>query len=350
MLRENDHSKELLAQVHHAVEKRIPLSIQGSNSKHFLGRSIDGQPLDVRYHRGIVNYDPKELVITARAGTPLTEIEEALGSAVQMLPCEPPHFGAGATWGGMVACGLAGPRRPWSGSVRDFVLGTRVITGRGKHLRFGGEVMKNVAGYDLSRLMAGSYGCLGVLTEVSMKVLPTPRATMSLRLDLNLHVAMGEIAKWQQQPLPISALCYYDNALWIRLEGGEGSVKAARERLGGEQAANPFWQQLREHQLPFFTLPERLWRISLPIDAPALGFPGEQVIDWGGALRWLKSDADEALIRLMAAEAGGYATRFSAGEGSFSPLAAPLLRYHKQLKMQLDPCGVFNPGRMYAEI
>lgn len=350
MTGECNYSQELLEQVNDAIGNKTSLAIQGSNSKTFLGRETCGQLLDVRYHRGIVNYDPKELVITARAGTPLAEIEQALGDAGQMLPCEPPHFGAGATWGGMVACGLAGPRRPWSGAVRDFVLGTRVITGRGRHLRFGGEVMKNVAGYDLSRLMAGSYGCLGVLTEVSMKVLPKPRATMSLRLDYNLHVAMGEIAKWQRQPLPISGLCYYDNALWIRLEGGEGSVKAARERLGGETVANQFWWQLREHQLPFFRLPATLWRISLPIDAPIVGFPGEQLIDWGGALRWLKSDADAGLIRLMAAEAGGYATRFSAGDGGFSPLAAPLLHYHQRLKMQLDPHGVFNPGRMYAEI
>lgn len=177
MLRECDYSQALLEQVNQAISDKTPLVIQGSNSKAFLGRPVTGQTLDVRCHRGIVNYDPTELVITARAGTPLVAIEAALESAGQMLPCEPPHYGEEATWGGMVACGLAGPRRPWSGSVRDFVLGTRIITGTGKHLRFGGEVMKNVAGYDLSRLMAGSYGCLGVLTEISMKVLPRPRAT-----------------------------------------------------------------------------------------------------------------------------------------------------------------------------
>ncbi|HFZ8993069.1 TPA: glycolate oxidase subunit GlcE [Citrobacter freundii] len=347
---ECDYSEALLEQVNNAIANKTPLAIQGSNSKSFLGREVNGQILDMRPHCGIVNYDPKELIITARAGTPLQEIEEALSEAGQMLPCEPPHFGPGATWGGMVACGLAGPRRPWSGSVRDFVLGTRVITGHGKHLRFGGEVMKNVAGYDLSRLMAGSYGCLGVLTEISMKVLPKPRATISLRLDLNLQRAMSEIAQWQTQPLPISALCYSENALWIRLEGGDGSVKAARERLGGEVVANQFWQQLREQQLPFFSLPEELWRISLPIDAPVIDFPGKQLIDWGGAVRWLKSAADAEQIRQMAAGAGGYATRFRAGDGCFSPLSAPLLHYHKRLKMQLDPCGVFNPGRMYVEI
>ena len=259
-----------LEQVNQAISDKTPLVIQGSNSKAFLGRPVTGQTLDVRCHRGIVNYDPTELVITARAGTPLVAIEAALESAGQMLPCEPPHYGEEATWGGMVACGLAGPRRPWSGSVRDFVLGTRIITGTGKHLRFGGEVMKNVAGYDLSRLMAGSYGCLGVLTEISMKVLPRPRASLSLRREISLQEAMNEIAQWQLQPLPISGLCYFDNALWIRLEGGEGSVKAARELLGGEEVAGQFWQQLREQQLPFFSLPGTLWRISLPSDAPMM--------------------------------------------------------------------------------
>ncbi|EFA6402111.1 glycolate oxidase subunit GlcE, partial [Escherichia coli] len=230
------------------------------------------------------------------------------------------------------------------------VLGTRIITGAGKHLRFGGEVMKNVAGYDLSRLMAGSYGCLGVLTEISMKVLPRPRASLSLRREISLQEAINEIAQWQLQPLPISGLCYFDNALWIRLEGGEGSVKAARELLGGEEVAGQFWQQLREQQLPFFSLPGTLWRISLPSDAPMMDLPGEQLIDWGGALRWLKSTAEDNQIHRIARNAGGHATRFSAGDGGFAPLSAPLFRYHQQLKQQLDPCGVFNPGRMYAEL
>ena len=195
MLRECDYSQALLEQVNQAISDKTPLVIQGSNSKAFLGRPVTGQTLDVRCHRGIVNYDPTELVITARAGTPLVAIEAALESAGQMLPCEPPHYGEEATWGGMVACGLAGPRRPWSGSVRDFVLGTRIITGTGKHLRFGGEVMKNVTGYDLSRLVAGSYGCLGVLTEISMKVLPRPRATLSLRREISLQEAMNGAAR-----------------------------------------------------------------------------------------------------------------------------------------------------------
>lgn len=187
MRHDHDASAALLEQVNQALNERTPLRIQGSNSKNMLGRPVTGEVLDTRSHRGIVSYDPTELVLTARAGTPLVDIEAALDAAGQMLPFEPPHFGPGATLGGMVAAGLSGPRRPWAGSVRDYVLGTRVITGHGKLLRFGGEVMKNVAGYDLSRLMAGSFGCLGVLTEVSLKVLPKPRKCQSLRLEMDLH-------------------------------------------------------------------------------------------------------------------------------------------------------------------
>jgi len=312
-----DASEQLLDQVNQALTARTPLSIQGSGSKKFLARAVEGQLLDVRAHRGIVSYDPTELVITARAGTPLSELEAALDAAGQMLPCEPPHFGEGATVGGMVAAGLSGPRRPWSGSVRDFVLGTRVITGQGKHLRFGGEVMKNVAGYDLSRLMAGSFGCLGVLTEVSLKVLPKPRLSTGLRL-----------------------------------EGGEGSVNAARERIGGEELGAVYWSDLREQRLAFFADARPLWRLSLPNNTPAVVLPGEQLVDWAGAQRWLKSEADAEQIRAIVTEFGGHAICYSPGATAspFQPLAEPLLRYHRQLKAQLDPQGIFNPGRMYSEV
>lgn len=197
--------------------------------------------------------------------------------------------------------------------------------------------------------MAGSYGCLGVLTEISMKVLPRPRASLSLRREISLQEAMNEIAQWQLQPLPISGLCYFDNALWIRLEGGEGSVKAARELLGAKRlrvssGSNCVNNNCRSSRYG------TLWRISLPSDAPMMDLPGEQLIDWGGALRWLKSTAEDNQIHRIARNAGGHATRFSAGDGGFAPLSAPLFRYHQQLKQQLDPCGVFNPGRMYAEL
>lgn len=347
-----DNSASLLEQVNQALQNVTPLRIQGSNSKAFLGSIVTGEVLDTRSHRGIVSYDPTELVITARCGTPLAELAEVLDAAQQMLPCEPPSFGDDATVGGMIASGLSGPRRPWSGSVRDFVLGTRVITGHGKHLRFGGEVMKNVAGYDLSRLMAGSYGSLGVVTEVSLKVLPKPRQCLSISLDIDSDRALLRLAEWGQQPLPISAACHDGRRLHLRLEGGEGSVAAAHDRLGGELLDSSYWDDLNEHRLSFFDEDQPLWRLSLPNNTPTLSLPGHQLIDWGGAQRWLKSDAEATSIRSIVEEVGGHATCYNHGrvDSPFQPLPGALMRYHRNLKRQLDPRGIFNPGRLYAEL
>jgi glycolate oxidase FAD binding subunit len=345
-----DASDALIEQVNAARANATPLKIQGGNSKAFLGRAVTGEVLDTRAHRGIVRYEPTELVVSVRAGTPLSELLAALDGAGQMLPCEPPSFSEGATVGGMIATGLSGPRRPWSGSVRDFVLGTRLITGLGQHLRFGGEVMKNVAGYDLSRLMAGSFGCLGVITEVSLKVLPKPRQCLSIRLDIDCARALARLAEWGQQPLPISAACHDGDSLYLRLEGGEGSVTAAHQRLGGEPLDSGFWRDLNEQRLSFFDEGLPLWRLSLPNNLGPVDLPGAQLIDWAGAQRWLKSDAEN--IHVLAHELGGHATCFShaATDLPFQPLAPTLLRYHRQLKAQLDPLGLFNPGRMYAEV
>lgn len=347
-----DASAVLLEQVNQALNNATPLRIQGSNSKAFLGRAVTGEVLDTRAHRGIVSYDPTELVITARCGTPLAELAEVLDASQQMLPCEPPSFGEHATVGGMIVCGLSGPRRPWSGSVRDFILGTRLITGQGKHLRFGGEVMKNVAGYDLSRLMAGSYGALGVVTEVSLKVLPKPRQTLSISLELDTDRALLRLAEWGQQPLPISAACHDGQRLHLRLEGGEGSVAAAHDRLGGECLDAAYWHDLNEHRLSFFDEDLPLWRLSLPHNTPRLSLPGTQLIDWGGAQRWLKSDADASVIRTVVDKLGGHATCYHPGliDSPFQPLPDTLMRYHRNLKQQLDPRGIFNPGRLYAEL
>jgi glycolate oxidase FAD binding subunit len=353
---DRDASDVLQEQVNQAIQSGMPLRIQGANSKAFLGREVAGEVLDTRAHRGIVTYDPTELVITARAGTPLSELNAALDAAGQMLPCEPPTFSDGgvgdATVGGMIAAGLSGPRRPWSGSVRDFVLGTRVITGLGKHLKFGGEVMKNVAGYDLSRLMAGSFGCLGLITEVSLKVLPKPRLCTSIALEMDSARALARLAEWGQQPLPISAASHDGRMLRLRLEGGEGSVAAAHDRLGGESIDPAYWRALNEHRLDFFTDGRPLWRLSLPTNTGVLDLPGDQLIDWGGAQRWLKSEASGGDIRAIVSAVGGHALSYSHGldDSPFQPLASPLLRYHRQLKAQLDPHGIFNPGRMYAEI
>lgn len=347
-----DSSAALLQQVNQALHSATPLRIQGADSKAFLGRPMTGEVLDTRSHRGIVSYDPTELVITARCGTPLSELAAALDAAQQMLPCEPPSFGSHATVGGMVASGLSGPRRPWAGSVRDYVLGTRVITGHGKHLRFGGEVMKNVAGYDLSRLMAASYGALGVITEVSLKVLPKPRQALSISLEIDPDRALQRLAQWGQEPLPISAACHDGQRLHLRLEGGEGSVAAAHDRLGGELLDAAYWADLNEQRLDYFAQGQPLWRLSLPNNTAPLALPGQQLIDWGGAQRWLKSDADAAFIRRVVDEVGGHATCYTPGrtDSPFQPLPAALMRYHRNLKQQLDPKGIFNPGRLYAEL
>ncbi|RMX06364.1 glycolate oxidase subunit GlcE [Corticibacter populi] len=353
-----DRSRELLEQVQAAIASRTPLTIAGSGSKAFLGRQLQDarlQVLDVRGHRGIVSYDPTELIITARAGTPLTELQAALDAGGQMLACEAPHFGPGATVGGMVAAGLSGPRRPWAGAVRDFVLGTRLISGLGTQLRFGGEVMKNVAGYDVSRLLAGSLGCLGVITEVSFKVLPKPRCSVSVRQAIPLDRALARLREWGQQPLPISAASHDGDFLSLRFEGNEGSVRAAQERIGGEEIDPAWWDSLREQRLPFFDTAadaQPLWRLSVPAWAAPLDMPGTQLIDWGGAQRWLRSDAPADAIRTAAAAVGGHASCFTAGhaEVPLHPLTPAVLRLHQNLKKQLDPSGIFNPGRMYAEL
>ena len=347
-----DHSAALQEQVRAAIADDAPLAIRGSNSKAFLGRHVEARTLDTREHRGIVHYDPTELVLTARAGTPLREIEAALAERNQMLPCEPPHFGEHSTFGGVVAAGLSGPRRPWSGAVRDFVLGCRLIDGHARHLRFGGEVMKNVAGYDLSRLMAGAFGTLGVLTEVSMKVLPRPLHTLTLKLDLDVTESLRRLAGWASEPLPISGASHDGTALMLRLEGGHGSVEASAARLGGQIVDDQFWTALRDHKLPFFAGEQALWRLSLPTHKKLpKDLPGTMLIDWAGAQIWLRSDADAALIRERAVAIGGHAARWrGAGEidSPFHPLPAPLLALQQRLKTQLDPQGLFNPGRLYA--
>ncbi|MDD2133405.1 glycolate oxidase subunit GlcE [Pseudomonas kurunegalensis] len=350
MQHDYDNSADLLEQVNYALNEDIPLRIQGSNSKHMLGNHMAGEVLDTRIHRGIVNYDPTELVITARAGTSLWEIEAALDHAGQMLPFEPPHFGPDATVGGMVAAGLSGPRRPWAGAVRDYVLGVQVIIGNGKLMRFGGEVMKNVAGYDLSRLMAGSFGCLGVITEVSLKVLPKPRASASLSLSMTPAQALANLARWGQQPIPITAACHDGALLHLRIEGGEGSVRSALSMLGGEPLENEYWKRLREHESDFFKKPEALWRLSLPANVSPYILSGDQMLDWGGAQRWLKTNEDPQAIRSAVEHVGGHAIRYAAGESSLQPVSKTLMKYQQNLKNQFDPQNIFNPGRLSAEV
>ena len=350
---ERDIAAQLREQVASAHGASKPLCIVAGKTKSFLGRVPHGDTLDVAAHRGIVSYQPSELVITARAGTPLRDVETALADHQQMLSFEPPHFGAGATLGGTIACGLSGPRRPYAGAARDFVLGMTVINGRGELLRFGGQVMKNVAGFDVSRLMVGAMGTLGVLLEISLKVLPRPACEITLVQERSAGEAVFGMNHWAGRPLPLSATCYDGDRLYVRLSGAESAVESARRRIGGEllQDAEVFWENIREHRHGFFAGESPLWRLSVAPAAPPLSLPGKQLVEWGGAQRWLKGEADIAVLRRAAAEAGGHAALFRGGgrDGeSFHPLPQAMQDMQRRLKLAFDSKGILNPGRMYA--
>lgn len=351
----HDASTELQAKVLHAMETQQPITIVGGNSKHFLGHATPGPRLELANHRGILAYEPEELVLTARAGTPLSEIERLLAQHQQMIPFEPPHFGDQATLGGTIACALSGPRRPYAGAARDFVLGCKIINGKGEIVTFGGQVMKNVAGYDVSRLMTGAHGTLGVLLELSIKVLPRPAVSITLVQERHEAEAIGLMNHWAGKSHPIDGSCFDGNNLHLRLSGSEQAVATAQQRIGGDTLAGQqhYWQQLREHQQPFFQHQKPLWRMSLPATTPPLSLPGVSIIEWGGAQRWLFSDAGPERIRAYCTRAGGHALQFRGGAaetGVFHPLSAGVLTLHKRIKQAFDPHHIFNRGRMYAEL
>ena len=338
-----------------ATRSRTALRIRGNGTKDWYGQELNGELLDTTAYSGIISYDPTELVVTARAGTNLREIGKALAEKKQMLAFEPPRFDGLATVGGIVASGLSGPRRQAVGSVRDFVLGTVLMDGKGETLHFGGQVMKNVAGYDVSRLLTGSLGTLGLILEVSLKVLPRPFAQHSLQFVMSEQDALHQLNVWGGQPLPLSASCWVDGNLYVRLSGAQAAVDAAIAKMGGTDLpeAENFWDGVREQTHTFFSAQQQaLWRLSLPTVAPPLALPGEQMIEWGGALRWLKTTADAETIRSVAANAGGHATLFKGGDksvGVFQPLAPAVARIHRNLKQAFDPAGIFNPRRMYTD-
>lgn len=354
-------------QVLTAQHQQTPLDIRGGSTKAFYGGVPRGEPLDMRALAGISSHEPTELVVTVRAGTLLSELESALGEHGQRLPFEPPRFNMpgsdGGTVGGMVAAGLAGPARAAVGSVRDFVLGVTMINGRGELLTFGGQVMKNVAGYDVSRLMAGSMGVLGALCEVSLKVLPMPAAQITIEFDLDDKQALAWFDERRAQPIPITASSWHSGRLRVRLAGARAAVKSAARLLKGDPVdaneAGRWWGDIRDHHLAYFGIDaaalaagECLWRLSVPASAPSLALPGAVLIEWGGAQRWIRTSAPAAEVRAAAAQAGGHATLFRAADkstGTFSPLTAPLMRIHRELKRALDPVGIFNQGRLFSE-
>ncbi len=341
---------ELSERIREAAAQKRALRIRGGGTKDFYAYRLEGEPLDVSPYRGVVDYEPSELVMTARAGTPLSEIEDALAAGGQMLACEPPHFGPQATLGGCVAAGFSGPRRASAGSLRDFVLGTRVLNSAGEDLRFGGQVMKNVAGFDLSRLMTGSFGTLGVILEVSLKVLPRPEQETTLRFQMDETAAIETMNRWAAQPLPISATCHAAGALTVRLSGSRLGVAAARTRIGGELVPDgqAFWRAVREQTLDAFRGP--LWRLSIKSSTPPLTLPGRQVIEWNGSLRWVATDAPAQQVFEAARKAGGHATRFRANNGTpVMRLDPAVLELHKRLKAALDPNGIFGPHRLHPD-
>jgi glycolate oxidase FAD binding subunit len=346
-----DFIAEIAERVRDHAQRKTPLRIRGGGSKDFYGEQSLGEALDMSAYRGIVAYEPKELVLTVRAGTPLAEVERELAAARQMLPFEPPHFGAGATIGGAVAAGLSGPRRPYAGAVRDFVLGTRIVNGKGEDLSFGGRVIKNVAGYDVSRLMAGSLGTLGVITEISFKVLPRPPAEATLAFEMDEATAIEQVNRWAGMPLPLSATAWEAGRLRVRLSGAQTAVDAAKGKMGGETIdAGDYWTSLREHRLAFFGQDRPLWRISVPQACEPLALPFAPLVEWGGGLRWVSGDVDPLAVRSTAERAGGHATLFRGGDrrvGVFHPLKGPILKIHKRLKDAFDPAGILNPNRMY---
>jgi len=350
-----------------------PLRIRGGGTKDFYGEPRSDEPslkpetLDTRGLTGITSYEPSELVVTVLAGTPLAELEQLLASKGQCLPFEPPHFGPGATVGGMVASGLSGPARASVGSVRDYVLGMTMLNGRGESLTFGGQVMKNVAGYDVSRLVAGSLGTLGLIVEVSLKVLPVAPAEATLKFSMSQADALRRLNEWGGQPLPLNASCWVEvdgvATLYLRLRGAVAAVEAACRKLGGERQDNaavaPDWTLCREQTLPWFL--ERgereLWRLSVPQTAPVLDLPEPPLIEWHGGERWVRVEPGHGdRLRQVAKAAGGHATLFRAVDGQapsavnrFQPLDPVVHRIHRELKREFDPAGIFNRGRLYPD-
>ncbi|MBV8211088.1 MAG: glycolate oxidase subunit GlcE [Burkholderiaceae bacterium] len=345
---------DLVERVRAARAHRTPLCVRAGGTKDFYGMPASGTLIDPRAYSGIAGYEPSELVVTVRCGTPLALLEAELAANGQMLAFEPPHFGQAATAGGCVASGLSGPRRASSGALRDFVLGALLLDGRGEVLRFGGTVMKNVAGYDVARLVAGSLGTLGIVLEASIKVLPIPAEEATLQLEMDEPKALETMNRWAGQPLPVSATCWSAERLSVRLSGSGAAVRAARERIGGQTVAAPaaqqLWREVREQTSPFFEGTEPLWRFSVPPASAPLALAGGQLIEWGGALRWLRTREPAVALRGRASALGGHATRFRASDAdvdAFTALAPALLDIHRRLKAQFDPDAIFNRGRMF---
>lgn len=353
---DNDDSANLQQCVEQAAAANANLNIIGSGSKSFLGVVNEVPELDVSLHIGVISYEPTELVITARAGTTIGEINSRLAEFNQTLPFEPPLFGTDATLGGTIACALSGPAKPYLGGTRDYILGCKVLNGQGQIMQFGGEVMKNVAGYDVSRLMTGAMGTLGVLLDISVKVLPKAEQELTLAADVDLNQAIEDMQALAGLGLPVTASAYIDGTMYTRLSGTDAAITAAASKLNGDKSDDTeLWSQLREHTHPFFNNQNPLWRISTPALAKPLNLDGIWLYDWAGMQRWFYSLEAANTIRDQCNAIGAHATLYKASDqtkreaGVFHPLVPPLLNLQKRLKQEFDPHGIFNHQRLFPE-
>lgn len=358
----NDLSTDLREQVASALDNKTPLCISSGNSKTFYGNKVDAQTINIAEHQGITEYQPSELVVTVRSGTLLSELEAELKANKQMLAFEPPQHSKETTIGGIIACGLSGPRRVACGSARDFVLGTTIINGRAEQCRFGGQVMKNVAGYDASRLMVGAQGTLGVLLDVSLKVLPVNENEASLKLNIDLSSSIKNLRRWIQQGLPVTASCFFNNTLYIRLGSTHSAVKQSLHNIKAnfdtEEVDETFWLSIKNQTHDFFTS-NNLWRCSHQPSTKIYGIgdgednPDRQLLEWNGALRWINSDKD---LHAAAEKYNGHAQRYPLTNSNneitdiFQPLQPAVFKIHKRLKQAFDPENILNPGRLYADL
>jgi len=353
---QKDITNSLLEQVTNAAKQKTPLLTSGGNSKAFYGNRVKGEVISTAEHTGIIEYQPSELVVTVRSGTLLSELEAELKTNNQMLAFEPPQHSDNSTIGGIVACGLSGPRRVACGAARDFVLGTTIINGRAEKLRFGGQVMKNVAGYDASRLMVGAQGTLGVLLDISLKVLPVNESEVSLKIKTEASETGKKTQQWLRQGLPISASCFLKDTLYIRLSSTHSAVKQSLEVIkrdfSYEEIDSDFWRQIKNQSHDFFSKTDSLWRCSHQETTKLYENADDQLLEWNGALRWIHSDKN---LHAIAEQHGGHAQRYPLTGSNkqsdiFQPLSPALLKIHQRLKQAFDPDNILNPGRLYSNL
>ncbi len=353
---DSDDGARIVAAVEQAAAARKPLQVvgQGSKAERFAPptAAARAERLSTLDHCGVLHYAPDELVLEARAGTPLAEIEALLARHHQVLPFEPPRLRGAGTLGGAVAAGLSGPARPWRGSVRDAVLGVELVNGLGERLRFGGRVVKNVAGYDVSRLQVGAFGAFGCLLSIAVRVLPAPTLTVTVHQSVACDTALAQLAHLPARALPLTGTAFVDGRLSLRLAGAPRAVLAAAAELGGERVEGDLlWPALRDQQHDFFRLGDVRWRASLPPGTGALPGDAQALIEWGGAQRWYRA-ADAGSDRLQGTDLDELQSAVRAAGGSLVPFAAaPWAQVsgaravlQTRLRRAFDPHDLFGEG------